>query len=184
MRLTKRESVLLCILAVLVVAVGYYYFFWMGWNARETELNGRILTLEAEIRDEQSRMSTLPLVRGELERLEARRDELVGGAPFTPVRDEIPRLLAQIMPSEAAYDLSMETITGEYHTTVSVYLGVKGPSGTFRELLGKLAGGGIPCAVRSADMSASGSGEAVSLRLDFLYLNPEAITPVFTEQTQ
>ena len=183
MKLTKRESVLLCILAVLVAAVGYYYFFWMSWNERETELNGRILTLEAEIRDEQSRMSTLPLIRDELEKLEARRDEIVGIAPFTPVRDEVPRLLAEIMPSEAVYDLSMETLPGEYHTTVNVYLGVKGPSGTFRELLEKLDGGDIPCAVRSADMSASGAGEAVSLRLDFLYLNPEAL-PAVTEQTQ
>ena len=152
---TRREKVLLLVLAIIVVVIAWYVLVFQNTTNQITRLEGEIATTESEVTIEQARVNQLNSMRNTIEQ---RKSE--GVAPtIMPEFDNMQQLMSElnvIMRATDAYTLTFDELNTENAERVERGVRVDYSVGSYRSaeaIVDSLAKGTYPCRIDSVAFS-------------------------------
>ena len=161
---TKREEILLVILAVLATVSLYYYVFYQPLETYRLELTERMEIAETTITIEQARLVRLEQMRAQLEAAE----ESGKGAPI-PTFDNVQQVISHlndVLYATKEYSLSFRpTVAEGDRVTRTVQMSFLCNSyAQAKQTVQQLKEGPYRCAITDLSLGATtGRGETVSL---------------------
>lgn len=108
-KLSSREIVLLVILLVLVLVSGYYLWFYVPMQERQTDLEGQIQDTRSQIEVDRVRVERMQEMERELEEIFANDPDPVSMAPYDNVQNVMFELNSILSETED-YSLNFSTV--------------------------------------------------------------------------
>ncbi len=170
-KMSRREKILVLILAIIVVAVAWFVFIFQGTNNDMTRIESEISTTKSQIEMMQARAGQIKTMEAEIEQRKAE-----GVRPVEiPLYDNMQPLMAElnrVMAAASSYTLSFDEVDTSNAGYAARGARIDYEAGSYAAaegIVNALAGGRYPCRVdtvsivdKSGTSSSPSKGAPVS----------------------
>ena len=165
--LTLREKVLLCILAVMLVIMGYYYLFYIPTKDAIAQYEKDFIAIDNEIIQTEAKMIKFANMKAELNAIKEGSSVEVKELPKFDNRQNLMVQLSGILANTDNYSLSFGSVSND-GVTVSRSIDLSYTCGSYeaaKAILEEIYTGEYPCTF--TNLFLSNGGKTISVEITY-----------------